>query len=276
VTPNLGATPDSPLSEQPKGRGWRLVLARRATVRAAVPASVRRFARRARRRRLRTALPWLAVLLVLAVVGVGAGVVYGTSLLGVSTVLVEGNHDVPADDVRLAVAVPAGTPLARVDPGAAARRVRRLPPILRATVRRVWPHTLIVRVVERTPVAVVPLLGGFSLLDATGVPFRQLGERPTDLPLVRLVQPGPQDETTRAALAVLAALPPALLGPLVELVAEAPARIRLELSDERIIIWGDATENAAKVRVATALLSAPENARAKTLDVSAPSVVTVR
>jgi cell division protein FtsQ len=264
------------LTEQPKGRGWRLVLARRTNVRAAVPASVRRFARRARRRRLRTALPWLAVLLVLAVAGAGAGVVYGTGLLGVSTVLVEGNHDVPAQDVRLAVGVPAGTPLARVDPGAAARRVRRLPPIQQATVRRVWPNTLIVRVVERRPVAVVPLMGGFSLLDATGMPFRQFGERPTDLPLVRLVQPSPLDETTRAALTVLAALPPALLGPLAALVAEAPTRIRLELSDERTIIWGDATENAAKVRVATALLSAPENAKAKTLDVSAPSVITIR
>jgi hypothetical protein len=39
-------------------------------------------------------------------------------------------------------------------------------------------------------------------------------------------------------------------------------------------VWGDSTENAAKVRVATMLLAAP--GEAKTIDVSAPSVVSIR
>ncbi len=122
----------------------------------------------------------------------------------------------------------------------------------------------------------VPLVGGYALLDAAGVPFRQLACLPAGLVLVRLAQPGPGDETTRAALIVLAALTPALREPLAMLVADAPTRIRLELADQRVIVWGDATENDAKVRVATSLLAAPDAAAAHTLDVSAPSVVTVR
>jgi cell division protein FtsQ len=59
---------------------------------------------------------------------------------------------------------------------------------------------------------------------------------------------------------------------LVELVAESPTRIRLVLPEERTVVWGDATENDAKVRVVASLLDSP----AKVIDVSAPSVVTVR
>jgi cell division protein FtsQ len=60
--------------------------------------------------------------------------------------------------------------------------------------------------------------------------------------------------------------------PLVVIAANAPARIRLELRDGRQIIWGDATQNAAKVRVALALL----NQNRPVIDVSSPSVIPTR
>jgi len=56
------------------------------------------------------------------------------------------------------------------------------------------------------------------------------------------------------------------------LAADAPARVRLELSDGRTIIWGDSSENEAKARVALVLLARP----GKTIDVSAPELVTIR
>jgi cell division protein FtsQ len=73
-------------------------------------------------------------------------------------------------------------------------------------------------------------------------------------------------------MAVLLAIPDELRTPLAALVAEAPARIRLELLDGRTVIWGDSTENDAKVRVTLVLLERP----GKVLDVSAPNLVTVR
>jgi cell division protein FtsQ len=241
--------------------GWRLVLARRA----AVPASVRRFARRARRRRLKMALPWLAGLLVLAF----AAVVLFTGVFGVGAVRVEGGL---SDEVRLYAAVAHGTPLARLDLTAITRRVERDPPVRRAVVRREWPRTLVVHIWQRVPVAAVPMVGSYALLDADGVPFQQVLAIPASLPVVRLGAPGPQDVTTRAALTVLAALTPQLRAPMAALVADSPTRIRLELADQRVIVWGDASDNAAKVRVAVSLLGEP----ASTIDVSAPSVVTVR
>jgi cell division protein FtsQ len=256
------------------GRGWRLVLARRATARVAIPASVDRFAKRARRRRLRAAWPWLTALLALALAGIGAGLVYGTSVFGAGTVRVEGAT--APDDVRLFAAVPHGEPLARLDLAAVERRVARYPPVDKVTVRPEWPRTVVVRVWERAPVAAVPMVGSFALVDAAGVPFRQVTTRPAELPLVRLASPDRADGTTRAALQVLAALTSTLRAPLLVLVADAPTRIRLELVDGRTIVWGDATENEAKVRVATSMLESLDDAAARTLDVSSPSVVAVR
>jgi len=249
---------------------WRLVRADGETV----PASVRRFATRARQRRLRAAAPWFVVLAVLGVVCVLAGIVGYTSLFGAARVQVIGATLVTPEEVRTAAAVPRGSPLIRLDTGAVAARVRRLAPVRSAVVTRDWPRSIVIRVVERTPVAVVPLAGGtgFTAIDQAGVAFQRLPQRPAELPVVRLTTPGPSDPTTQAALTVLASLPEQLRTPLADLAADAPARIKLELLDGRTVIWGDSTENQAKIRVALVLLERP----GKVLDVSAPNLVTVR
>jgi cell division protein FtsQ len=248
--------------------GWRLVRAPRD----AVPASVRRFNQRARERRLRAVSPFLAAGIGLAVLAVAAWGVYGTSLLGVRHVRVEGNQLVSADQVRAAAAVPAGAPLASLDLGAVSRRVRQLAPVRAARATRDWPYTVVITVAERDAVAAVPRPDGrFAVLDGSGVVFRSL-PAPGDLAVLRLSAPGPDDETTKAALQVLAALTPQLRDRLVSLDAPAPTRIRLRLAGGRTVIWGDATANAAKARVATSLLARPGTV----IDVSAPDVVTVR
>src|SRR5439155_2740194 len=106
------------LGEAARPRRWRLVRARGE----AVPPSVRLFTARARRRRWRAARPWLVALGVLSLVGGVLAVLYATPLLGVAEVRVVGARLVSVDDVRRAAAVRPGTPLARVDIGAVARR----------------------------------------------------------------------------------------------------------------------------------------------------------
>jgi cell division protein FtsQ len=237
-----------------------------------VPPSVRRFSERARQRRLRAARPWLVALGVLAVLAVVGAVGYATPLFGVADVRVTGARLVTAEDVRAAARVAHGTPLVRVDVAAVARRVGELPPVDRVTVSRAWPRTLLVRVVERTPVAAVPVGDRYAVVDRTGTVFDRSPRPPAALPVLKLRTPGRDDPATRAALAVLAALPPGLRDPMAALVADAPARIRLELRDGRQIVWGDATQNDDKVRVALTLLAGGQ----KVTDVSAPSVVTTR
>jgi cell division protein FtsQ len=177
--------------------------------------------------------------------------------------------------VRAAAAVPVGRSLARVDVRAVHERVAALPPVGRVSVRRKLPGTVEIAVTERTPAAVVERSGsdpGLWLIDASGVVYTRAESRPAGLTLLRIPAPAAEDPTTRAALTVLRALPPELLTPTAVLAADAPARIRLEFTDGRVIIWGDATENAEKVRVALVLITKP----GRTIDVSAPSLVTVR
>lgn len=249
-------------------RRWQLVRAGSD----AVPPSTRRFMRRARQRRMRAALPWAVAAAVAALAGLVAWLLLGTGLFGVREVRVTGNELVTAVQVRDAAAVPDGMPLAQVDLTAVATRIGALPPVERATVSRQWPDQLLVRVVERTPVAVVPTDGQFAVIDSSGVVFRRVPQRPPELPLARVATPGRDDPGTRAALDVLAALTPQLRAQLVDVTVEGLAQITVRLRGDRTVIWGDSTRGDRKARVATALLGR----KADTIDVSAPDVVTFR
>jgi cell division protein FtsQ len=250
------------------GRNWRLVRADTD----AVPSSVRRFMARARQRRLRAAVPWAVAAGIALVVGGLVWMVYGTAVLGVRAVRVDGTGLLTTLQVEQAAAVPMKEPLARVDLDAIRARVQALAPVDRAMVSRSWPSTVVVRVVERTPVAAVPSGKQFALIDDEGVAYRTVADAPHGLPLARLKAPGPADLNTRAALIVLNALTPDLRGQLVAISVAAPARIQLELRKDRTVVWGDDTASDTKAQVATALL----RRKGDTIDVSAPDVVTIK
>jgi cell division protein FtsQ len=237
--------------------------------RDAMPDSVRRAHRRFRRPRsvLRPVLYAVTGAVVLGLVG---WVVYGTSLLGVREISVSGSRIASPDAVRVAAAVPLGTPLARLDTDEVADRVRALPSVASVDVSRSWPHTLVIEITERTAVAVVVATDGFVVLDASGVVFNQVTARPPSVVLLRLSSPGPDDPSTVASLRVVAALTPQLHAVLKEVSAEAPTRIVLHLIDGRVIMWGDAERSDIKATVATALLDRP----AETIDVSVPDLAT--
>jgi cell division protein FtsQ len=129
-----------------------------------------------------------------------------------------------------------------------------------------------VQVVERTPVAAVPVGEQFSLIDAEGVAFRTVAKRPAGLPVAKLAAPGPADVNTRSALVVLSSLTAELREQLVSISVPAPAQVSLGLRRNRTIVWGDDTESEKKAQVATALLGR----KGDTIDVSAPTVVTIR
>jgi cell division protein FtsQ len=257
------------------GRRWRLVRASKD----AVPASLRRVTvvarhsylgrlrRRARFRRRPVALVALAVAAVL----LAGWAVWGTSLLGVREVRVTGTGILTEAEVREAAAVPEQTPLLRVRTGEVADRVAVLPPVAEVRVRRAWPATLVVEVVERTAVAAVPVGDDFAMVDAEGVVF-QTRAQAGDLPILELAEPGPADPATQAALTVLVALTPPLRADLASVSVDGPAGIRLELHSGWTVVWGDERQSEAKARVATTLL----DREGEIIDVSAPEVVSVR
>jgi cell division protein FtsQ len=250
------------------GRNWRLVRADTD----AVPPSVRRFMARARQRRLRAALPWAVGLGVLLALGGLTWLIYGTPVLAARDVKVVGVQLLTPEQVRDAVDVPSDEPLARVDLDDVRSRVRAIPAVDRVVVRRSWPSTLVVEVVERTPVAAVPEGRQFTLVDRSGVPYQTVPDQPAGLPLLRLAKPGAADQDTRAGLTVLESLSDELREQLVAVSVAAPAQIKLELRKDRTVVWGDDTQSERKSQVATVLLRKATNE----IDVSAPTVVTIR
>lgn len=244
-------------------RRWRLVRGRG-------DGSRRRPARlgRSRRWRLRPLLlSFLGAALAVAV----AWALFGTSLLGVREIEVEGTDVTTVEAVRDAAGVMLGTPMLRLDTGAIAERIRALPPVAQVDIRRSFPYTLVITVTERSPAAVVPDAGGYAVLAADGVIFNHVTDPPAGAPVVRLDAPGPADPATLAALRVVAALTPELHAVLAEVRAPAPTRISLALVDGRTIVWGDAESSDRKAATATALLSEAPN----TIDVSVPDIATV-
>lgn len=227
-------------------------------------------AQAARRERLASRLRWVGWGAAgLVPFGLLAWVLLGTSLLGVHKVVVVGEHRLTAAEVERLVDVPPGTPLARVDTGAVARRVRGLEAVASVSVTRGWPHTLRVAVVERTAAVAVPNGSGFDLLDDAGVKFDSVRVPPRGV--VRL-QAAHDDASRAAALRVVRSLPVALRKVVWVVRATSPQEVSLVLRGNRVVIWGSADQAGAKAAAALALLKLP----GRTYDVSSPSVVTRR
>ena len=194
-------------------------------------------------------------------------------MLGVRTVAVTGvGRVLAADQVRAAAAVPDREPLARVDTGAVADRVRALPGVARVAVSRSWPGTVRIAVTERRGVAVVRRGGVGWFIDGTGVVFQRHPAGRRTLPLLQVPAASPGDPATVAALAALTALPAEVAKQVTTVHAPTPESVTLTLTEGRAVLWGSAEQPAAKAAVLTALLRRPGTR----YDISSPTVVTVR
>ena len=187
------------------GTGPRVPRPRRLR-RSAEERTRRRFVRRRRTQRWLRWRPLLAAVLVLSLLGGSAWAVLFSDLLAAEDVSVTGTQLLGKRQVSATADVPIGTPLARVDLAAVERRVESLAEVEDATVTRSWPHGVVVRVTERTAVAVVELAGGLRGMDADGVLFRDYGKAPRNLPRV-LMPSGTTSDAMVEAAAVIEALP---------------------------------------------------------------------
>jgi len=227
------------------------------------------------RRRLLTAL---AVALV--VVAAVCWLVFGSPLLAVRTVEVDGAVGLSEEQVADVAGIPAGTPLMRVDTDAAAARVAQLPQVASVEVTRGWPRTVVVTVVERVPVAVVTVRGTRSLVDAGGTVFDTItGATPAGVVPLDVPDPGPDDRATAAALGALTALPGDVRNQVTGISARSADDVTLTLTDGRTVLWGSAAQTDRKAEVLDALLTQIDAGTldpAQTVDVSTPDSVVLR
>jgi cell division protein FtsQ len=198
-------------------------------------------------------------------------------VLGVRSVQVDGVRSLSADQVRATAGIAPGTPLLRVDVDAARARVARLPQVASVKVTRGWPHTVVVTVVEREPVAVVGEPGRRSLVDAGGVLFDTVsGAPPAGVVPVDVPSPGPGDPATMAALTAVKALSADLRRQVASVGAKTPDDITLTLTDGTLVRWGGPEKSGRKGDALEAVLGQLAKHAldpATTIDVSAPEAV---
>jgi cell division protein FtsQ len=211
--------------------------------------------------------------LVLVLIGGAVYAVFFSSLLGVKSVSIQGAPDPLSAQVRAAVDVPDGTPLARVDLDAVAQRVETVPEVAEVEVARGWPDSLTITVTPREPVAVTSGNGKFYLLDKNGDPYLPVDAPPAGLTVIKLVAPGAGDPSTVAALTVVSALTPEFRTQVVDVSARTAYDVRLTLADGKSVIWGEAAESAQKMQILPSVLVQQEG---KEYDISDPTLVTIR
>ncbi|WP_433622507.1 cell division protein FtsQ/DivIB [Nocardia sp. CA-120079] len=194
-----------------------------------------------------------------------------TPVLSASTVEIDGLVAVPEEQVRDKLEIPSGRSMLRIDTDAMARRVASIQKVRTARVQRVFPSTVKVTVVERTPVLFWDSPQGAHLLDAEGVEFA-IEEAPIGVPMLTTEHPGGDDPVTRAAASVLSVLPAALVVQVDEVVARSISDISMNLRDGRTVLWGGTNDAERKAAVVMPLLTRDGTV----FDVSSPNLVTVK
>jgi len=210
------------------------------------------------------------VVLVVAFVGLGL-LLYFTPIMAARNVVITGLGSVTQDEIIAAAGVKQGTPLLQVNTDDVAERVATIRRVATARVQREYPSTLRITVVERVPVVVKDYPDGPHLFDKDGVDFAT-APPPPNLAYLDTENPGPSDPATKAALAVMTALPPDVAGQVARVSAPSVAAITLTLGDGREVVWGTTDRTEEKAQKLAALLTQPGH----TYDVSSPDLPTVK
>ncbi|GHF10107.1 FtsQ-type POTRA domain-containing protein [Pseudolysinimonas yzui] len=236
-------------------------------------AEVKRFTRHARRRRI----GGLVVLGVLAsTAGLIAAAVF-SPILALREIRVDGTVRLDPAVVQEAVSGQLGTPLALLDEARIRDELGQFTSIRSYVTELVPPDTLVIHIVERTPLGVIATPAGFDVVDAAGVVLESSPARPANLPLMQIDGSEPDGTGFDAMAEVLIALPPDVLAQVDSIGARTQDDVTLSLtgSDQRVV-WGSADDSERKADILAALLARFATAGPGEYDVSAPGSAVFR
>ena len=249
--------------------------ARRAARRASAErrrverSEVRRFTRRSRHRRA----TWIAVGAVTVLLVASVAVAVFSPLLSLQQIRVEGTDRVDAAQVQAAVDDQLGTPLALIDFGRLTTDLEQFPLIASYVTETAPPHTLVIRVTERQPIATVAAGDGFELVDPAGIVVQRLDARQDGVPLVDVGGAALDGTAYRSAAEVLLALPVTLRSTVDTVTASTADDVTLTLTTGEQVVWGSADQSERKAQVLAGLIADQakrDPAASVEFDVSAP------
>ena len=225
-------------------------------------------ARRKTRRRLLIAAGTVVVLLAVLM-----SVIFLSPALAVKTITVEGADLTDSATLSQALEPLKGTPLARVGEREVAAQVDHFPAVESVEVVAKPPSELHVRIIERTPVAVLKDGKKFVLIDESGKALASVRKRSAaKLPLIDGAKAAEDPDVFASITGVLGALQPEVLKQLDHASARSVDSVELQLTNGQKVLWGNAGQQELKATVLQALLQAKGvKGKASVIDVSTPT-----
>lgn len=215
------------------------------------------------------------LLLPLLVVGILGYILGWSSLLEVRDIKVsgvKGSKTLTEKKVIKGSGIQLGDKLARINSGDVARSLKNYPEIEKVKINRKPLHSVEIVVNLRSiDVAIATNTGKFLLGDSSGVTFAEVARAPRGIPVItgdrRFLDDG---------MSIYYSLPKKIRDRVDTISLPSRASIAFSLRGGMTILWGSATEFEAKLVVLDALIKAPENKKARFIDIATPLTPTVR
>ena len=208
-------------------------------------------------------------LIALLAVAVLAGATY---VLGYSTLFTVSSVEVMGSNKPITTGITKGEKLARVEPRAISAKIEMLDWVESADVsRNLINGKVVISLTPRTPIAIYK----DQVIDSSGSSFVPQGEPPQGLIEINAAS----IEDAVKAVAFFTELPEELNSTLtvVKVRATGALVLLLENNGKKVEIrWGIDSDNELKTKVYKALITLPENADIKRVDVSAPHAPIVK
>lgn len=263
---------DAPLGSPSRLSTWREVRKAAAARRRVERGEAKRFTVRTRRRRQLQ----LGIAAFVVVVLGGAVVTAYSPMMALRHIEVVGAHTVKAAQVRQALAGELGKPLPLVHSADVRHALDDFRLIESYSTQLEPPSTLVVRIIERTPLAVVKAGSSYELVDQAGVVLQAGATAQAGFPIITLPAGHQPDASAgfAAAAAVIAALPPQLQSTVTAASATSANNVVLALRGGKQVVWGGVGDMQLKTQVLQALLKGARDAHV--YDVSSPTAPITR
>ena len=283
----LGTAPQKPAAKptEKKSADVRKLLRAEGSRTASLTKQAKRAGRQARAQRLgdsavslnKRVWGWAAVSSFVLLMALILAAVY-SPLLAIERLSVRGEKLVSEKEIKAALKGQIGKPLPQVNDDEIAKSLKRFPLIESFSVISAPPHTLIIKVTERTPIAVVWVDGyGYAFFDPAGVRVGRADNR-SKLPTLEISGTPGKSPSFKAAIEVLLALPAELLPRISTMTAKSKDDVSFRLRGYagQKVIWGDPSQAVLKSKVLAALIENQSKNDRVTYDVSSPQTPVVR
>lgn len=234
---------------------------------------VRRFTAHLRRRRQM----WTAIWGSLAALALFVSIGVFTPIMALQEIQVQGTTKVDAVKITAALSSELGKPLPLVNMNLVQQEMESQTLVKSYSVESLPPHTLLIRVVERTPVGFVANADGtFTLVDPAGVTIETTTAKPANVPQLSIPENDVKNPGFRAGIDVLQSLPAALAGQVTQVIAKTTDNVVIVLKGGARVFWGGPENASFKSSVLAKLLAINPVGSVSEYDVSSPKTAVVR